>query len=79
MIYTVLTMPLVVTQSKYNALVQFVDFASDGRAIESEVNSWIAARTEGKIAELLPEGLLTKDTVLVLLSAVYFKGEERAV
>ena len=38
-----------------------------------QVNNWCSNKTHGKIEKILDE--LTPDTVMVILNAVYFKGE----
>ena len=52
-----------------------MDFSSDTKEIEASVNAWVADKTHGMIPEILPKGSLDRDTILVLLNAVYFKGE----
>ena len=52
-----------------------MNFARDSGEIETNVNAWVADKTNGIIPEILPEGSLNVDTILVLLNAVYFKGE----
>ena len=39
-----------------------------------QINSWVEGKTEGKITELIPEGMLNPQTNLVLAGALYFKG-----
>ena len=65
---------LVCFQTKYESEVQTVDFVSEGRQIEKDVNSWVSEKTNNMITDLLQENSLTPDTILVLLNAVYFKG-----
>ncbi len=50
------------------------DFAAAPEAVRAEINRVIAAQTEGKIADLLPPGIITALTRLVLASAVYLKA-----
>jgi serpin B len=59
--------------SNYNAGLKLVDFnkPEDARAL---INLWIAAQTNDKIQELIPEGLLDQMTRMVLTNAIYFKG-----
>jgi len=59
--------------ANYNAGLKLVDFnkPEDARAL---INLWVAAQTNNKIQELIPEGLLDQMTRMVLTNAIYFKG-----
>ncbi len=59
--------------ANYNAGLKLVDFnkPEDARAL---INLWVAAQTNEKIQELIPEGLLDQMTRMVLTNAIYFKG-----
>ena len=59
--------------ANYNAGLKLVDFNNpeDARAL---INLWVAAQTNEKIQELIPEGLLDQMTRMVLTNAIYFKG-----
>lgn len=39
------------------------------------INAWVEQKTEQKIKELIPEGILNELTRLVLTNAIYFKGD----
>src|SRR5438270_697476 len=39
------------------------------------INRWVAENTKDKIPELFAAGVLTRDALLVLTNAVYFKGK----
>uniref|UniRef100_A0A5S6QHF5 SERPIN domain-containing protein n=1 Tax=Trichuris muris TaxID=70415 RepID=A0A5S6QHF5_TRIMR len=54
-------------------LVQ-LDFAESEKS-RGEINSWVSSRTSGKIEQLIPPGVLGSLTRLVLVNAVYFKGD----
>jgi serpin B len=47
---------------------------ADPEAARKEINDWVSARTEEKIPELLPQGIIKPDTRLVLTNAVYFNA-----
>jgi serpin B len=51
-----------------------LDFSGDTARARKAINDWTAERTDGKIDQLLVEGDLDSDTVLVLTNAVYFDG-----
>lgn len=61
-------------KSQLDAAVQDVDFA-DEPAARGTINGWVAERTAGKIADLIPAGALDRSTRLVLTNAVYFKAD----
>jgi serpin B len=48
-----------------------VDFAQ-GPAVRKEINDWVLAKTNKKIRDLIPDGLPTPDTRLVLVNAIHF-------
>ncbi|NXC69284.1 PAI2 inhibitor, partial [Anhinga anhinga] len=58
----------------YNAEPQSVDFVGAADEIRREINSTVEHRTEGKIQNLLPPGSVDSLTRLVLINALYFKG-----
>ena len=63
---------LAITRDQYGAELARTVFPEPGR---TEINTWTADQTAGKIKELLKEGVVTGNTVLVLVSAIYFKGQ----
>ncbi|XP_070603254.1 leukocyte elastase inhibitor-like [Erythrolamprus reginae] len=62
------------TQDLYGAELSTVDFSNAPDKAEKEINQWVKKQTEGKIPELLSEGSINAMTKLVLVNAVYFKG-----
>jgi serpin B len=65
---------LAVTGDDYGAELMPVDFAGDTDAARAAINAWVAAQTDGKIAELFEQGTLDSSTVLALANAILFKG-----
>ena len=63
------------TQSHYGARLEAVDFAQETEAARQIINSWVEEQTEQKITNLLPEGSLNSLVSLVLVNAIYFKGD----
>ncbi|XP_010151789.1 PREDICTED: heterochromatin-associated protein MENT-like isoform X3 [Eurypyga helias] len=61
--------------SYYNAQPQAVDFKTAAEQARALINSWVENETERKIQDLLPAGSLSSHTVLVLVNAIYFKGD----
>lgn len=59
----------------YSSSVSVVDFENDFEKARIEVNNWVEQATASKIKNLLVSGSLDALTVLVLVNAVYFKGE----
>ncbi|XP_070798653.1 leukocyte elastase inhibitor-like [Pituophis catenifer annectens] len=62
------------TQYMYGAELSTVDFSNAPDKAKKEINQWVEQQTEGKIPELLSEGSINEMTKLVLVNAVYFKG-----
>ncbi|NXX13035.1 SPB10 protein, partial [Podargus strigoides] len=60
--------------SYYNAKPQAVNFKTAEEQARVLINSWVENETERKIQDLLPAGSLSSHTVLVLVNAIYFKG-----
>src|SRR5438477_9714719 len=66
---------LMLTRDFYRAEARIVDFVRNSEAARREINSWVANATQDKIQDLLHEGDLKPNTLLVLCNAVYFKGK----
>ncbi|NLA79275.1 MAG: serpin family protein, partial [Chloroflexi bacterium] len=62
--------------ANYAAGLKLVDFNKPDEA-QALINTWVAAQTNDKIKDLIPDGLLSELTRLVLTNAVYFKGAWR--
>jgi serpin B len=61
-------------QREYAAPLEQLDFKSETEKSRVTINSFIADKTEQKIKDLIPNGMLASDTRLVLTNAVYFKA-----
>lgn len=68
---------LALIETYYNAAVEPVDYTDDSRREQARkrINDWVAARTADKIRDLIPDGVLDSLTRLVLVNAIYFKGD----
>ena len=64
---------LATTRDQYRAELARIDFAQTEQARQT-INAWVEKQTAGKIADLIPPGVLEPITRLVLTNAVYFKG-----
>ncbi|XP_051655420.1 serpin B6-like isoform X1 [Manacus candei] len=62
------------SQKSYHAGLEPTDFMNAWEDSRKRINGWVEERTEGKIQNLLAEGLLNSLTRLVLVNAIYFKG-----
>jgi serpin B len=65
---------LAITRDFYGAELAEVDFVRDPEQARQRINDWVLQRTEGKISDLIPQGVLNDLTRLVLTNAIYFKG-----
>ena len=59
----------------YAAKVKQVDFRSAAEATRLEINDWVSGKTADRIQNLIPSGALDAMTRLVLVNAIYFKGQ----
>ena len=72
--YPILEDYLELLSGSYDAGVSLLDFLSDPEASRVVINGAIAEQTEQRITDLIPEGVITDLTKLVLTNAVYFKA-----
>ncbi|MBT7065358.1 MAG: serpin family protein [Verrucomicrobia bacterium] len=52
-----------------------VDFKTNFEAVRLKINGWVEKQTNDRIKDLLPDGSLDALTRLVLVNAIYFKGD----
>ncbi|XP_042597704.1 leukocyte elastase inhibitor-like isoform X8 [Cyprinus carpio] len=62
----------------YEAGLEEVDFKMNSDTERVDINSWVEKNTQGKIKDLLPQGSIDEMTRLVLVNAIYFKGNWEA-
>jgi len=55
----------------YGAGMRVVDFVEATEAARQAINDWVAGETNDRITELIPEGVLSEMTRLVLTNAIY--------
>ncbi|XP_030408138.1 serpin B4-like isoform X1 [Gopherus evgoodei] len=62
-------------QKLYQAELKPSDFRNAAEETRKQINLWVETFTKGKIKDLFVQDSLSADTVLVLVNAVYFKGQ----
>jgi serpin B len=65
---------LALCQKYYGSSIEPVDYSGHTEAARKTINDWVEARTNRKIVELLKPGVVGDSTRLVLVNAIYFKG-----
>jgi len=61
--------------TSYGAGVGLVDYIAATEAARTTINAWVADQTRKRIQELITRGVLTTDTRLVLVNAVYLRAD----
>ncbi|XP_047107719.1 serpin B4-like isoform X2 [Schistocerca piceifrons] len=59
---------------RFKAGVEEVDFLQEPQA-RKIINDWVESKTNSKIKDIIPPDVLNNDTRMVLVNAIYFKGE----
>jgi serpin B len=60
-------------EAHYGVSVTPVNY-HEAEAARQTINAWVEAKTENKITNLIPSGILSNLTRLTLVNAIYFKG-----
>lgn len=63
-----------IAKNKFNSGIDSMDFR-DGDIASNYINRFIDFRTKGKIKHLITPEVITPDTRIILLNAIYFKGD----
>ncbi|MFH1364235.1 MAG: serpin family protein [Candidatus Aenigmatarchaeota archaeon] len=63
-----------VVDEYYDGKVTNLDFKTDTENSRVTINDWVEDKTNDKIKDLIPEGILSSATKLVLTNAIYFKA-----
>lgn len=71
--YPLLPDYLRLVEASYGVLITAVDYR-DAAAARQLINAWVAEKTAQKIPDLIHPGILNNSTTLVLVNAIYFKG-----
>ncbi len=61
-------------ESSYDGRLNEVDFVKAAETARETINTWVEKKTNGKIRNLISQGVLDSMTRLVLTNAIYFKG-----
>ena len=61
-------------QKYYGAKLESVDFKTAYQNLHEDINTWVENQTQHKIKNLIKPGVLNNLTRLVLVNAIYFKG-----
>jgi serpin B len=61
--------------AEHGADVETLDFAGDPDSSRETINAWVDEQTHGLIPELLPEGFLRPETLLVLTDTLHFAAD----
>ena len=72
--YKFLSEFLDVLAENYGAGLRPLDFANAPEESRITINNWVSDQTEGRIEDLIPQGLIDALTRLVLTNAVYFNA-----
>lgn len=59
----------------YGAGVRLTDFVNQYEPARLQINDWVSDQTQKKIKDLIPQGVLDSYTRMVLVNAIYFKGD----
>jgi serpin B len=72
--YEFLSEFLDVLAENYGAGLRILDFINETEESRLAINDWVSDQTEERIKDLIPEGVITSLTRLVLTNAIYFNA-----
>jgi serpin B len=72
--YEFLTEFLDVLAENYGAGLRILDFVNQTEESRLAINDWVSDQTEARIKDLIPQGVITVATRLVLTNAIYFNA-----
>ena len=73
--YAFLDEYLALTKKYFGVSITPVDYEGATEAARQKINAWVEEKTQDKIKELIARGILDTLTRLVLVNAIYFKGD----
>jgi len=62
-------------QKEYKSKISLADFVGNAAKERTVINTWVEEHTNDKIKDLIPKGVLDAMTRMVLVNAIYFKGD----
>jgi serpin B len=65
---------LALTKEFYGSEIKSVDYKTDTEGARQQINTWVEEKTNDRIKDLIPKGMLDSSVRLVLANAIYFKG-----
>ena len=66
---------LQVLKDSYGDEVRETDFQGKPEEARARINDWVAGETEERIQDLIPPGVITPETALVLANAIYLEAK----
>lgn len=63
-----------VLAQNYGAGLRLLNFLTEPEPSRQIINKWVSDQTEQRIKNLIPQGSITPDTMLVLTNAIYFNA-----
>jgi len=72
--YAFLSEFLDVLAENYGAGLRLLDFVNAAEESRVTINDWVSDQTEGRIEDLIPQGVINAATRLVLTNAIYFNA-----
>jgi serpin B len=66
---------LATARGEFGAKIETLDFAHASEDARARINKWVSDTTKEKIRELIGQGMLVPDTLLVLTNAIYMKAK----
>ena len=72
--YSFLPAFLDVLAENYGAGLRILDFINETEKSRLAINQWVSDQTEGRIEDLIPQGVIDAWTRLVLTNAIYFNA-----
>lgn len=64
-----------VGETYYNSLTKSIGFSENAEKARKTINNFVAEKTKQMIKNLLPEGVITKETQMILTNTIYFKAD----
>lgn len=66
---------LAMTAKFYGSEIMPVDFKGNTEGARQKINGWVEEKTNDRIKDIIPQGMLDPLVRLVLANAIYFKGD----